>query len=84
MKFLRGLSDNADAACPDLILLDLNLPRKSGREVLQEVKADPHLRDDSRGDLTSSKEEEDVCRAYRDHANCYVTKPVGFEIFSLK
>ena len=81
MEFLRGEGKYADAPCPDLILLDLNLPRKSGREVLEEVKADPKLSKIPVVILTSSKEEEDICRSYRLHANCYVTKPVDFEQF---
>ena len=79
MEFLRGEGKYADAPCPDLILLDLNLPRKSGREVLEEVKTDPKLSKIPVVILTSSKEEEDICRSYRLHANCYVTKPVDFE-----
>lgn len=81
MKFLRMQSGHADAPCPDLILLDLNLPKKSGREVLREVKSDPDLKTIPVVILTSSKEEEDICTAYGDHANCYVTKPIGFDSF---
>jgi CheY-like chemotaxis protein len=81
MEFLRGERDHADAPCPDLILLDLNLPRMNGREVLREIKTDPRLKTIPVVILTSSKEEEDICRAYGDHANCYVTKPVRFESF---
>jgi CheY-like chemotaxis protein len=81
MMFLRGLEGRADALFPDLILLDLNLPRMSGREVLKEIKSDPYLKTIPVVVLTSSKEEEDISRAYGDRANCYVTKPIGFEAF---
>jgi CheY-like chemotaxis protein len=80
MEFLRGQGDYADALCPDLILLDLNLPRVNSREVLREIKMDPRLKTIPVVILTSSKEEEDICRAYGDHANCYVTKPVRFDL----
>jgi two-component system response regulator len=66
---------------PDLVLLDLNLPLKDGREVLSEVKADPELRSIPVVVLTTSQAEEDVLRAYGLHANCYITKPVDFESF---
>lgn len=81
LKFLRGQGDHADAPCPDLILLDLNLPKMNGREVLHEIKSDPYLKTIPVVILTSSKEEEDICRSYADHANCYVTKPAGFDSF---
>lgn len=81
MKFLKALQEVKDAPCPDLILLDLNLPRMNGREVLREIKSDPHLRSIPVVVLTSSKEEEDICRSYDQHANCYVTKPMGFDSF---
>jgi CheY-like chemotaxis protein len=71
----------ADAPRPDLVLLDLNLPRKDGREVLAIVKTDPDLRRIPVVVLTTSKEEEDVLRAYNLAANCYVTKPVELESF---
>jgi CheY-like chemotaxis protein len=67
--------------CPDLILLDLNLPRKNGREVLREIKSDPKLGIIPVVVLTSSREEEDILRTYKLHANCYITKPVDFEQF---
>ena len=67
---------------PDLILLDLNLPRKDGREVLAEIKADDTLKRIPVVVLTTSKAEEDIFKAYGLHANCYVTKPVDFERFS--
>lgn len=81
MKFLRAEDNYPDAPCPDVILLDLNLPRKSGREVLEEIKADPKLKMIPVVILTSSKEDEDICRSYQLHANCYITKPVDFEQF---
>jgi CheY-like chemotaxis protein len=75
MEFLRG------AIRPDLILLDLNLPRKDGREVLADVKSDPALRSIPVVVLTTSKAEEDILRSYDLHANAYVTKPVDFNRF---
>ncbi len=81
MKFLKGQDNFSEAPSPDLILLDLNLPKKSGREVLQEIKTDPNLQAIPVVILTSSKEEEDICRSYTLHANCYVTKPVRFDQF---
>ena len=66
---------------PDLVLLDLNLPRKDGREVLAEVKGDPELRSIPIVVLTTSEAEEDILRSYDLHANAYVTKPVDFERF---
>jgi DNA-binding response OmpR family regulator len=66
---------------PDLILLDLNLPKKDGREVLAEVKGDPELKHIPIVILTSSKSEEDIVRSYRLQANCYITKPVDIEQF---
>jgi chemotaxis family two-component system response regulator Rcp1 len=70
-----------DAPRPDMILLDLNLPKKDGREVLATVKSDPDLKRIPVVVLTTSKEEEDVLRAYNLAANCYVTKPVEFDQF---
>ena len=81
MEFLRRQGRFGDAPRPDLILLDLNLPRKDGREVLAEVKADPDLKRIPIVVLTTSRAEEDVLRAYNLHANCYVTKPVDLEQF---
>jgi chemotaxis family two-component system response regulator Rcp1 len=81
IAYLRREGKFADATRPDLILLDLNLPRKDGREVLQEIKADASLRNIPVVVLTSSRAEEDIARAYDLHANCYVTKPVDFEQF---
>ncbi|GAB2946169.1 response regulator [Nonomuraea fastidiosa] len=81
MAFLRREGAYADAPRPDLILLDLNLPRMSGTEVLREVKADAVLRTIPVVVLTTSEAEEDILRSYRLHANAYVTKPVDFEQF---
>ena len=81
LEFLRKQGDYADAPVPDIILLDLNLPRKDGREVLEEVKQDPQLKQIPVAVLTTSKAEEDILRSYKLHANCYVTKPVGFDQF---
>ena len=81
MEFLRRQGRFGDAPRPDLILLDLNLPRKDGREVLAEVKADPNLKRIPVVILTTSRAEEDVIRAYDLHANCYVTKPVDLAQF---
>lgn len=75
--------DGYDAAPrPDLILLDLNLPKKNGREVLEEIKQDAHLKTIPVVILTTSQAEEDVVRAYRLHANCYIAKPVDFAQFN--
>src|SRR3972149_3301870 len=81
MEFLRRQGRFGDAPRPDLILLDLNLPRKDGREVLAEVKADSDLKRIPVVVLTTSRAEEDVIRAYDLHANCYVTKPVDLAQF---
>jgi two-component system, chemotaxis family, response regulator Rcp1 len=82
VDFLRRTGRFSEARRPDLILLDLNLPRKDGREVLAEIKADPDLKVIPVCVLTSSKAEEDVARSYGLHANCYVVKPVNFESFN--
>jgi CheY-like chemotaxis protein len=82
IAYLRNEDGYTDAARPDLILLDLNLPRKSGHEVLSEVKADPALRSIPVVVLTTSGLEEDVMRCYDHYANVYVTKPVDFEQFT--
>lgn len=82
MAFLRREGAHAGAPRPDLILLDLNLPRKDGREVLADIKADPVLKIIPVVVLTTSKAEEDVIKAYGLHANCYVTKPVDFASFA--
>ena len=81
VAFLRREGDYADAPRPGLILLDLNLPRMDGREVLAEIKADESLRTIPVVVLTTSEAEEDVLRSYDLHANAYVTKPVDFERF---
>jgi CheY-like chemotaxis protein len=81
LEFLRREGSHAGAPRPDLILLDLNLPRKDGREVLAEIKADDDLRTIPVVILTTSQAEEDVLRSYELHANAYVTKPVDFERF---
>jgi chemotaxis family two-component system response regulator Rcp1 len=81
MDFLRKRGAHASAPRPDLILLDLNLPRKNGREVLAEIKADPDLKKIPIVVLTTSSAEEDVLKAYDLTANCYVVKPVGFDNF---
>ena len=81
LEFLRRQGRFAEAPRPDLILLDLNLPRKDGREVLAEVKSDPALRTIPVVVLTTSHADEDVIRAYNLHANCYITKPVDFNQF---
>lgn len=81
MEFLRREGSFADMHMPDLILLDLNLPRKDGREVLAEIKMDPELKHIPVVILTSSKADEDILKAYNLHANCYVTKPVALNGF---
>ncbi len=81
LAFLRREGAFAQAPRPDLILLDLNLPRKDGREVLAEVKADAALRVIPVVVLTTSSAEADVSRSYSLHANCYITKPVDLEQF---
>ena len=81
LEFLRKEGQYADSPTPDLVLLDLNLPRVDGREVLAAVKADGELRQIPVVVLTTSEAEEDVLRSYALHANAYVTKPVDFERF---
>lgn len=81
LAFLRRQGPYADVARPDLILLDLNLPRKDGKEVLAEIKADPALRTIPVVVLTVSSADEDILRAYHLNANCYITKPVDFGQF---
>jgi CheY-like chemotaxis protein len=81
LAFLRRQGEHAGAPRPDLILLDLNLPRKDGREVLTEIKDDVSLRQIPVVVLTSSQAEEDIVRAYDLHANCYISKPVDLDQF---
>jgi len=81
MDFLYRRGGHAGAPRPDLILLDLNLPRKDGREVLAEIKANSDLRRIPIVVLTTSSAEEDILNAYDLHANCYITKPVDFRQF---
>ncbi len=81
LSFLRREGKYAGAATPDLILLDLNLPKKDGREVLAEIKADSRLRRIPVVVLTTSSAEEDILKTYDLHANCYITKPVDLEQF---
>jgi CheY-like chemotaxis protein len=81
LAFLRRLGTYAAAPRPDVILLDLNLPKRDGREVLAEIKNDPKLRVIPVVVLTTSKAEEDIVRTYDLHANCYITKPVDLDQF---
>jgi two-component system, chemotaxis family, response regulator Rcp1 len=81
LEFLRRIGKFGAAPRPDIILLDLNLPKKDGREVLAEIKKDEQLKRIPVVILTTSKAEEDVMRTYNLHANCYVTKPVDLEKF---
>jgi len=82
MAFLRQEGKHASAPCPDLVLLDLNLPKKDGREVLAEIKQDPDLRRIPVVVLTISNAEEDILKSYNLHANAYVTKPLNLEQFA--
>jgi CheY-like chemotaxis protein len=81
MAFLRQEGEYADLPRPDLVLLDLNLPRMDGRQVLDAIKSDPELSSIPVVVLTTSEAEDDVLRSYSLHANAYVTKPVDFERF---
>jgi chemotaxis family two-component system response regulator Rcp1 len=81
MAFLKREGEYAKAPRPDLILLDLNLPKKDGREVLGEIKQDSSLKTIPVVILTTSSSEADILRSYQLHANCYITKPVGLEGF---
>jgi chemotaxis family two-component system response regulator Rcp1 len=81
LEFLKRQGKHASAPRPDIILLDLNLPKKDGREVLSEIKNDDELRAIPVVILTTSKAEEDVLKSYDLHANCYVTKPVDLDKF---
>ena len=82
LEFLRRQGQYKDAPRPSLILLDLNLPKKDGREVLAEIKNDDKLKRIPVVVLTTSKSETDVMKAYDLHANCYVVKPVNYEQFA--
>ncbi len=84
IQFLRHEGKYQDAPRPDVILLDLNLPKKDGRELLAEIKEDPSLRNIPIIVLTTSDAEQDVWRAYRLHANCYLTKPIEVDDFIRK
>lgn len=81
MEFLRREGKYAGAVRPDLVLLDLNMPRKDGREVLEEVKNDPELRRIPIVMLTTSKAEDDILKSYDLHVNCYIQKPVDYNEF---
>ncbi|MBD2309255.1 response regulator [Chroococcidiopsis sp. FACHB-1243] len=81
LAFLRKEEKYAKEKLPDIILLDLNLPKKDGREVLAEIKADPNLKRIPAIVLTASQAETDILNAYNLNANCYITKPVGFDRF---
>ena len=81
MRFLRKEEAYVDKPRPDLILQDLNLPKKDGREVLEKIKADEHLRRIPVVVLTTSKAEEDILKSYDLHANCYIKKPVDLNQF---
>ncbi len=81
IDFLKRTGDFGDSPRPDLIILDLNLPKKDGREVLQEIKSDDELKTIPVVVLTTSKSEEDVLKSYKLHANCYITKPIELEQF---
>jgi two-component system, chemotaxis family, response regulator Rcp1 len=81
LEFLHQTGDFTEAVLPDIIFLDLNLPRKTGREVLEEIKNDPKLQQIPVIVLTSSEAEEDIAKAYRSHANCFITKPPDLDSF---
>lgn len=81
MAFLRRKAPYTDAPRPDLVLLDIYMPRKNGQEVLQEVKADPELKRIPVVIMTSSDDDREIVRAYEHHANCYVTKPIDLDKF---
>ncbi|HXE74057.1 MAG TPA: response regulator [Candidatus Xenobia bacterium] len=81
LAFLRRQGKHSEAPRPDLVLLDLNLPRKDGREVLGEIKQDEALKRIPVVVLTTSRAEEDILKSYDLHANCYITKPVDLERF---
>lgn len=82
IEFLNKRGRYAGAPRPDLIVLDLNMPRKNGQEVLAEIKADDNLKNIPVVILTTSKSEDDISKAYAFHANCYISKPVDFDEFT--
>ncbi len=82
LKFLRKEAPYTQAVRPDIILLDLNMPRKNGQETLQEIKADRALRSIPVVVLTTSEAESDIVKCYDLGANCYIAKPIGFEAFT--
>ncbi len=82
MEFLLKNGEFSDAVTPDLILLDLNLPKKDGREVLKDIKAHPTLRKIPVVILTTSKADEDIISTYENYANCYITKPIDLDQFA--
>jgi two-component system response regulator len=82
IEFLNQRGKYAGAPRPDLIVLDLNMPRKNGQEVLAEIKTDAHLKEIPVVILTTSKSAEDISKAYGLHANCYISKPVDFDEFT--
>jgi len=82
LAFLRREGTHAAAIRPDLILLDLNMPRKNGQEVLAEIKTNPDLRSIPVVILSTSQSPADIATAYAQHANCYITKPVEFDVFA--
>jgi CheY-like chemotaxis protein len=81
MAYLRGQGEYKDAPRPDVIFLDLNMPRMDGRQVLEQIKSDPDLQNIPVVVLTTSEADEDILKAYELHANCYITKPVDMAQF---
>ena len=81
MAYLRREGEYSEAARPDLVLLDLNLPKKDGREVLEEIKQDPSLRQIPVVVLTVSQAEQDILKSYDLHANCFISKPINLDQF---
>ncbi|MEO1515258.1 MAG: response regulator [Bacteroidota bacterium] len=81
IKFLRRQAPYDEVTVPDLILLDLNLPKRDGREVLEEIKTDEHLKRIPVVVLTTSNAEQDILKSYNLHVNCYINKPVDFDKF---
>ena len=81
IRYLKKEGEYSEVTIPDLILLDLNLPKKDGREVLEEIKSDYDLKRIPVVVLTTSNAEQDILRSYNLHANCYINKPVDFDKF---